>query len=77
MHQTIEFNAVPMFPVIKPTLTTIDRDVIVAALDKLIRAQPKGSQLTELARSARLQLTEQTPTVSVRLYARQYAFINQ
>jgi hypothetical protein len=69
MHQAIEFNVVPMFPSIRPTLGMPERDVILEALDKyektLFRADNTLANHRRAAavRSARLQLIEQTKRV--------------
>jgi hypothetical protein len=64
-----------MFPMIKPTLRVEDeRDIILEALDKqersLLRADNTLANHRKAAalRSARLQLSEQTPKIPVRLY---------
>ncbi len=67
-----------MFPMIKPTLRVEERDIILEALAKfektLFRAEDTLANHRKAAalRSARLQLSEQTPSVPVRLYAPTY-----
>lgn len=76
MHQKIEFRQVPMFPIIKPTLQIAERDVILEALAKYERSMFRADNTlanhkrAAAVRSARLQLSEQTPSIPVRLYSK-------